>query len=79
MDRILAAAVKLIAEVAPGAQIRAGHSVAVLGQHRGQEPVVLPADADAVRRHHLRAAAGHVVGDPPARNVNELRHVSLLG
>ena len=64
------------AGLAVPAQVRAGHPVAGLGQHRGQEPVVLPADADAVREHHQRAAAGHVVGDPAARNIKELGHGS---
>jgi len=67
------------AGLAVSAQVRGGHPVAGLGQHRGQEPVGLPAVADAVRQHHQRAAAGHIVGDPPARNIKELGHVSLLG
>jgi hypothetical protein len=67
------------AGLAVPAQVRVGHPVAGLGQHRGQEPVGLPAVADAVREHHQWAAAVHVVGDPPARNIKELGHVSLLG
>ena len=67
------------AGLAVPAQVRVGHPVASLGQLGGQEPVILPADADAVRQHHQRAAAGHVEGDPPARNIKELGHVNLLG
>jgi hypothetical protein len=30
-----------------------------------------------VRQHHQRAAAGHVVGDAPARNIQERRHSTI--
>ena len=33
--------------------------------------------ADAVRQHHERAGAGHVVRDPPALDVQELGHANL--
>ena len=62
------------AGLAVPAQVRAGHPVPGLRQHGSQEPVDLPAVADAMRQHHQRPAAGHVVRDPPALDIQELGH-----
>jgi hypothetical protein len=67
------------AGLAVPAQVRGDHAVAGPGQFGRQEPVDLPAVADAVRQHHQRALPGHVVGDPATLDIQELSHVRLRG
>jgi hypothetical protein len=65
------------AGLAMPAQVRVYHPVASRGQLRSQEPVRLPAVADAVRQHDQRALPRHVVGDLATLDIQELSHFVL--
>ena len=58
------------------AQVDVRHPVTRGHQLRGQEAVGVTAVAHPVGQHDQRASTGHVVGDPPARDVHELGHFS---